>query len=96
MRYRNIVLALAAAGAAFASHAQVGPRGETGDPAQATQPTQPSQAPQRPRWATANPWSTSYNPLIGFQSSRTREQVRAELMTGREVVLSRERTPRGG
>jgi hypothetical protein len=33
-----------------------------------------------------NPWSTSYNPLKGFRSERTRAEVTAEYLRSRDVV----------
>ena len=33
-----------------------------------------------------NPWSTSYNPLAQFRSSKTRAQVTAEYIANRDVV----------
>lgn len=33
-----------------------------------------------------NPWSTSYNPLAQFASTKTRDQVAAEYVQAREVV----------
>ena len=36
--------------------------------------------------AGVNPWSTSYNPLKGFQSSRTRAEVTAEYIANRDEV----------
>lgn len=36
--------------------------------------------------AGVNPWSTSYNPLRGFQSAGTREAVVAEYLASRDVV----------
>ena len=36
----------------------------------------------------ANPWSIAYNPLAGFQGSRTREEVRAEYSTSRDQVAA--------
>ena len=33
-----------------------------------------------------NPWSTSYNPLKGFRSERSRADVQAEFLRSREAV----------
>jgi len=38
--------------------------------------------------AGVNPWSTSYNPLRGFQSTRSREQVVAEYLQSRNEVAA--------
>jgi hypothetical protein len=38
--------------------------------------------------AGVNPWSTSYNPLKGFQSARTRDEVRAEYIGHRDEVAA--------
>ena len=35
-----------------------------------------------------NPWSTSYNPLAGFNSSLSREDVRAEYIASRDEVAA--------
>jgi hypothetical protein len=35
-----------------------------------------------------NPWSIAYNPLATFQSSRTREEVRAEYIASRDEVAA--------
>jgi hypothetical protein len=35
---------------------------------------------------SANPWSTSYNPLATFRSDRGRAQVQSEYIEKREVV----------
>jgi hypothetical protein len=36
----------------------------------------------------ANPWSIAYNPLARFESSRTREEVRAEYIASRDEVAA--------
>jgi hypothetical protein len=36
----------------------------------------------------ANPWSIAYNPLASFESSRRREQVRAEYISARQDVAA--------
>jgi hypothetical protein len=38
------------------------------------------------RQTGVNPWSTSYNPLATFQSTKTREQVRNEFLASRNQV----------
>jgi hypothetical protein len=38
--------------------------------------------------AVANPWSIAYDPLATFQSSRTREEVRAEFIASRDEVAA--------
>ena len=40
------------------------------------------------RQAGVNPWSTSYNPLKGFQSTRSAAQVRAEFVAARDEVAA--------
>src|SRR5262249_14802791 len=40
------------------------------------------------RQAGVNPWSTSYNPLKSFQSTLTRDQVRAEFLADRDAVAA--------
>jgi thiamine biosynthesis protein ThiC len=36
----------------------------------------------------ANPWSIAYSPLAAFESSRTREEVRAEYIASRDEVAA--------
>jgi L-rhamnose isomerase len=36
----------------------------------------------------ANPWSIAYNPLAAFQSSRTRDEVRAQYIASRDEVAA--------
>ena len=43
---------------------------------------------QQYKAAGANPWSTSYNPLARFQSSRTRADVTAEFLQARDEVAA--------
>ena len=43
---------------------------------------------QQYRAARVNPWSTSYNPLARFQSSRTRAEVTAEFLQARDEVAA--------
>jgi hypothetical protein len=43
---------------------------------------------QQYRQAGVNPWSTSYDPLKGFQSTLTRDQVRAEFFADRKAVAA--------
>jgi hypothetical protein len=38
--------------------------------------------------AAANPWSIAYDPLAGFQSGRTRAEVRAEYLASRDDVAA--------
>ncbi len=38
--------------------------------------------------AGVNPWSTSYNPLGGFQSTKTRAQVTSEYLADRDAVAA--------
>ena len=40
------------------------------------------------RQAGVNPWSTSYNPLEGIQSTRSAAQVRAEFVAARDEVAA--------
>lgn len=41
---------------------------------------------QQYRKEGVNPWSTSYNPLRGFRSERTRAEVTAEYLASRNAV----------
>jgi uncharacterized protein DUF4148 len=43
---------------------------------------------QQYKAAGVNPWSTSYNPLARFQSSRTRAEVTAEFLQARDEVAA--------
>ena len=36
----------------------------------------------------ANPWSIAFNPLVTFESGRTREEVRAEYIASRDEVTA--------
>ncbi len=38
--------------------------------------------------AGVNPWSTQYNPLRGFKSSKTRAEVQAEFLAARDQVAA--------
>lgn len=38
--------------------------------------------------AGVNPWAISYNPLKGFQSAKTRDQVTAEYLASRDTVAA--------
>lgn len=40
------------------------------------------------RQAGVNPWSTSYNPLAGFKSSTSRDEVVAEYLDARDEVAA--------
>ncbi len=40
------------------------------------------------RQAGVNPWSTSYNPLRGFQSTKSVAQMRAEFVAARDEVAA--------
>jgi hypothetical protein len=40
------------------------------------------------RQARVNPWSTSFNQLAGFQSQRSRADVRAEYLASRDQVAA--------
>jgi hypothetical protein len=40
------------------------------------------------RQAGVNPWSTSYNPLKGFRSERTRADVQGEYIASRNAVAA--------
>jgi hypothetical protein len=87
MKYSRILLAAAVSAVAFGAQAQVGTHGEVGGTPQAKAA---GETPKRPSWAPKSPWSTAYNPLIDFHSVKTREQVRAELMEGRQMLLAYE------
>ena len=43
----------------------------------------------------ANPWSIAYNPLASFESSRTREEVRADYIASRDEVAALTREDSG-
>ncbi|RYZ01574.1 MAG: DUF4148 domain-containing protein [Comamonadaceae bacterium] len=43
---------------------------------------------QQYRQAGVNPWSTSFNPLKGFQGQRTRAQVQGEYIASRNAVAA--------
>lgn len=45
--------------------------------------------------AGVNPWSTSYNPLKSFQSTRTRAEVTAEYIASRDAVAALTREDSG-
>ena len=45
--------------------------------------------------AGVNPWSTSYNPLKGFQSTRTRAEATAEYVASRDAVAAMTREDSG-
>jgi hypothetical protein len=40
------------------------------------------------RSAGVNPWSTSYNPLKGFKSAKSRSEVQAEYIASRDAVAA--------
>lgn len=94
MKSIPVLVALAASTVVLAARAQVGTHGEAGGmpygPQRSMIGTDANARPARPKWATSNPWSTAYNPLIGFQSTKTREQVRAELAAGDQARLAAE------
>jgi hypothetical protein len=90
MKYSRIFFAAAVAVAACAAQAQVGPHGDVGGTPQAAQAGAPPDAPKRPVWLPKNPLSSMYNQIYDFHSIKTREQVRAELMQGREMLLAYE------
>lgn len=48
----------------------------------------PAQSPANARVSGGNPWSTSFNPLAGFQSQRTRADVTAEYVRSRGAVAA--------
>lgn len=45
--------------------------------------------------AGVNPWSMSYDQLAGFQSARTRDDVRAEFLASRDEVAALNREDSG-
>jgi hypothetical protein len=47
------------------------------------------------RQAGVNPWSTSYNPLKSFQSTRTRAETTAEYVASRDAVAAMTREDSG-
>lgn len=88
MKYSRILFAAVVTAAAFAANAEVGTHGDVGGTPQQAQAQGKSFV--RPSWATKNVWSTSYNPLIGFESARSRADVKADLLSGRQALLAYE------
>jgi len=87
---RSSLLIAALSLAAFAAHADdADPSGQFAAAAAA----QASRADVQAQLATykksgANPWSTSYNPLKSFQSTRSRAEVTAEYVAIRDAVAA--------
>jgi hypothetical protein len=84
---RIIATTLIAASAAFASHAfadDITPS----EPFVSTASRAEVQAGVSQARAIANPWSIAYNPLMTFESSRTRAEVQAEYITFRDEVAA--------
>ena len=94
MKYSRVLFAAVVAVAGVAANAQVGTHGQVGGTPEGAQAQGKTFV--RPSWATKNVWSSSYNPLIGFQGAKSREQVRGELMSGREALLAYEGRSRMG
>ncbi|HET8745810.1 MAG TPA: DUF4148 domain-containing protein [Ramlibacter sp.] len=79
-----LVLAAAASGAAFADDITIDPH-----PFAPTLTRAEVQAQlQQYKAERVNPWSTSYNPLRHFASSRTRADVTAEYLQSRDEVAA--------
>ena len=94
MKYSRILFGALVTIAAVAANAEVGTHGDVGGTPQQAQAQGSTFV--RPSWATKNVWSTSYNPLIGFQSAKSRDEVRGDLMSGRQALLAYEgRSGRG-
>lgn len=87
MRVRHVFCACVAVSAMHTAFAQ----GPIGDPDPFTSGR--SKADVRAEYAAfrsngVNPWSTSYNPMRGFQSTRTRAEVRNDYIANRNQVLA--------
>lgn len=84
---RIITTALLAASAALTGHAfadDITPS----DPFVSTADRAQVQAGAAQARSVADPWSNAYEPLAAFESSRTREQVRAEYIASRDEVAA--------
>jgi hypothetical protein len=88
MNRKSLVLAAIVSVAGFAAHAEtpdVTGQFAQGATAQVTR-TQVQADLTQYRQAGVNPWSTSYNPLKGFRSVRSRAEVQAEYIASRDAV----------
>ncbi|MCD6078926.1 MAG: hypothetical protein K0R89_2870 [Ramlibacter sp.] len=89
MNRKSLVFAaIAVSVAGFAAHAEtpdVSGQFAQGAATQVTR-TQVQADLNQYRQAGVNPWSTSYNPLKGFRSERSRAEVQAEYIASRDAV----------
>jgi hypothetical protein len=86
-----LVIASIAAAASFGAMAQT--QGQEGSPlpqnfAASTNRAQVQSELAAYKQAGVNPWSTSFNQLKGFQSQRSRADVRAEFLASRNEVAA--------
>jgi hypothetical protein len=90
MNRKSLALAAVLTVAGFAAHAEtpdLSGQFAQGTPATTTRAQVQADLNQS-RQAGVNPWSTSYNPLKGFQSQRTRAEVQAEYIASRNAVAA--------
>jgi len=94
---RSTVLVAALSFAAFAAHADDADRSGQFAASVAGQAARTEVQAQLATYKQAgvNPWSTSYNPLKSFQSSRTRDQVTADYVASRDAVAAMTREDSG-
>jgi hypothetical protein len=94
---RSSLLVAALSLAAFAAHADdADPSGQFAASAAGTATRAEIQAQlANYKQAGVNPWSTSYNPLKSFQSTRTRAEVQAEYLASRDAVAAMTREDSG-
>lgn len=91
MNRSTLALAAVLSVAAFAAHADdADPAGQYANSVANTTATRAAVQAQlaEHRQAGVNPWSTSYNPLKGFRSERTRAEVTAEYVASRNAVAA--------
>ena len=79
-----LVLSAAAVGNAFADDITIDPNTFVSSRSRAEVQAELAQYKQ----AGVNPWSMSYNPLRGFQSTKSRDQVTAEYLASRNEVAA--------
>ena len=94
---RSTLLIAALSVAAFAAHADdADPSGQFAN-ATASQATRTAVQADLGAYKKAgvNPWSTAYNPLKSFQSTRSRAEVTAEYLASRDAVAAMTREDSG-
>ena len=94
---RSTLMIAALSVAAFAAHADdADPSGQfaVSTAAKATRTEVQAQLATY-KQAGVNPWSTSYNPLKSFQSTRSRAEVSAEYVASRDAVAAMTREDSG-